>query len=266
MKITTRIICLLMLLSLSITVQAQQEMLPLAESSANDIQGRFRAGVEIPLDRFGKWDFSWNEQVRLHNNFKDLDKIVSSVGVSYKPIDYFSVGADYSFVNERNLNDGSWAIRHRVNLDLVGMYRVGRVKMSLRERVRVQFRGDSICKYEHPNPFFSLRSRFKVAYDIFQSRWEPYAFAELYTTLNAPAPVLNYKEYPLKSDNYISRVRVAVGAEYKINMQNRIDIYYMLHFNRSYDARYKANVGEIKEWSLTKTCAHVFCIDYKFKL
>jgi hypothetical protein len=112
----------------------------------------------------------------------------------------------------------------------------------------------------------TLRSRFKVAYDIFQSRWEPYAFAELYSTLNAPAPVPNYKNYPLKRDNYINRVRVAVGAEYKINMQNRIDIYYMLHFNRGYDARYKANVGEIKEWSLKKTCAHVFCLDYKFKL
>lgn len=266
MKIRVRVLSMLMLLLLPFTIQAQEDIFPLSESSVTDIQGRFRAGVEIPLDRFGKWDFSWNEQVRLHNNFKDLDKVVSSVGFSYKPIDYLRLGADYSLVNERNLSDGEWDMKHRVNFDVIGMYRAGRVKLSLRERVRVQFRGDSVCKYEHANPFVTLRSRFKVAYDIFQSRWEPYAFAELYTTLNAPAPVPNYKNYPLKRDNYINRVRVAVGAEYKINMQNRIDIYYMLHFNRGYDARYKANVGEIKEWSLKKTCAHVFCLDYKFKL
>lgn len=266
MKIRVRVLSMLMLLLLPFTIQAQEDIFPLSESSVTDIQGRFRAGVEIPLDRFGKWDFSWNEQVRLHNNFKDLDKVVSSVGFSYKPIDYLRLGADYSLVNERNLGDGEWDMKHRVNFDVIGMYRAGRVKLSLRERVRVQFRGDSVCKYEHANPFVTLRTRFKVAYDIFQSRWEPYAFAELYSTLNAPAPVPNYKNYPLKRDNYINRVRVAVGAEYKINMQNRIDIYYMLHFNRGYDARYKANVGEIKEWSLKKTCAHVFCLDYKFKI
>ena len=266
MKIRVKVLSMLMLLLLPFTIQAQEDIFPLSESSVTDIQGRFRAGVEIPLDRFGKWDFSWNEQVRLHNNFKDLDKVVSSVGFSYKPIDYLRLGADYSLVNERNLGDGEWDMKHRVNFDVIGMYRAGRVKLSLRERVRVQFRGDSVCKYEHANPFVTLRTRFKVAYDIFQSRWEPYAFAELYSTLNAPAPVPNYKNYPLKRDNYINRVRVAVGAEYKINMQNRIDIYYMLHFNRGYDARYKANVGEIKEWSLKKTCAHVFCLDYKFKL
>ena len=101
---------------------------------------------------------------------------------------------------------------------------------------------------------------------MFQMRFSFQAVHELYTTLNAPAPVPNYKEYPLKRDNYINRIRIAAGAEYKINMQNRIDLYYMVHFNRGYDARYKANVGEIKEWSLTKGCAHVFCIDYKFKL
>ena len=49
-------------------------------------------------------------------------------------------------------------------------------------------------------------------------------------------------------------------------MTNRIDIYYMLHLNQSYDARYKGNVGDIKELRHTKGCAHVFCIDYKFKL
>ena len=214
MKNTIQTICLMILLAVPFAVQAQEEIIPPTEITNNDIQGRFRAGLEIPLDRAGKLDFSWNEQVRLHNNFKELDKVVSSVGLSYKPINFLSVGADYSLVNQRDEDDGKWAIRHRVNFDVTGMYRVGRVKLSLRERVRVQFRGDSICKYEHANPFFSLRSRFKVAYDIFQSRWEPYAFAELYTTLNAPAAVANYKNEPLDVDNYISRVRFAVGAEF----------------------------------------------------
>ena len=147
MKIRLRIISLVMLLVMPFALQAQEdEILPLTESSSNDIQGRFRAGLELPLDRFGKWDFTWNEQVRLHNNFKDLDKIVSSVGVSYKPFDFLRVGADYSLVNEKSLSDGKWDIKHRANFDITGLYRAGRVKLSLRERVRVQFRSDSVCK------------------------------------------------------------------------------------------------------------------------
>ena len=105
-----------------------------------------------------------------------------------------------------------------------------------------------------------------MAYDIFQSRWEPYAFVELYTTLNAPAPVPNYKEYPLKRDNYINRIRLAAGTEFKINNHNRLDFYYMCHFNTSYEARYKNNKGDLKDWRQEKGVAHVIGIDYKFKL
>jgi hypothetical protein len=36
--------------------------------------------------------------------------------------------------------------------------------------------------------------------------------------------------------------------------------------NQSYEARYKANKGELKRWDLEKQNCHVIGIDYKFKL
>ena len=66
-------------------------------------------------------------------------------------------------------------------------------------------------------------------------------------------------------DNYINRVRLGLGAKYKINRHNSLDFYYMVHFNRDYRARYKGG-GAMKEWSLRKELCHVFGIDYKFKL
>ena len=105
MKHTIKTICLMILLAVPFAVQAQEELIPPTKITNNDIQGRFRAGLEIPLDRFGKWDFTWDEQVRLHNNFSDLDKIVSSVGFSYKPIDYLRIGASYSLVNQLDEDD-----------------------------------------------------------------------------------------------------------------------------------------------------------------
>ncbi len=254
---------LTLLIASAAAVAAAAQSLPLSESSASDVQGRFRAGLTVPIGR--SVSIGWSEQLRLCDNFGSVEKVVSSLGVNYKPIPFLKLGAEYCLVNDRDPIDG-WDIRHRVNFDVTGLYRAGRVKLSLRERVRMRFRSDSVNRYEKPDPLVTLRSRFKVAYDIRRSHWEPYVYAELYVTLNAPAPVGNFKTDAFSHDNYINRVRLAFGTEYKIDRRNRLDFYYMVHFNREYRARYKAGSGAMKEWSLVKRCNHVFGVDYNFKL
>lgn len=260
----------------SVGLRAQQEMpVPLQEiRHDDDIQARFRAILDIPLAK--NLSLEWSEQVRMHNNVSDVDKILSTVGLNYKVLPWLKVGASYSFVNVRDeeiqlidtkpVTDVTWQNRHLVNVDVTGSYKVGRVKLSLRERVRFNFRGDSINEYEKVNPAISLRSRLKAAYDIRQCRWEPYAYVELYTTLNAVDAVPNYKEYNVAYKQYMSRLRFSVGTEFKINNYHRLDIYYRFHMNQSYDARYKANKGDLKEWRHEKQNCHVIGLDYKFKL
>lgn len=238
----------------------------------DDIQARFRAILDVPLAR--DLSLEWSEQVRMHNNVSDVDKILSSVGLNYKVLPWLKLGASYSLVNVRDAETDAltgeeqvdWKMRHLVNVDVTGSYKVGRVKLSLRERVRFNFRSDSVNKYEHADPFISLRSRLKAAYDIRQCRWEPYAYVELYTTLNARNAVPNFKTYEVGYKQYINRLRFSVGTEFKINNYHRLDIYYRFHLNQSYDARYKANKGDLKSWTHEKQNCHVFGIDYKFKL
>ncbi len=237
----------------------------------DDVQVRARAILDIPLAR--NLSLDWSEQVRMHNNVSDVDKIVSSVGISYKALPWLKVGASYGFVNTRDEEtDGlgnttvEWKIRHQANVDITGSYKLGRVKLSLRERVRFAFRGDSVSSYEHADPFITLRSRFKAAYDIRQCRWEPYAAVELYTTLNARGAVPNYLNYNVAYKQYINRLRFTLGTEFKINNYHRLDIYYHFHMNQSYEARYKANKGDLKRWDHEKQNCHVIGIDYKFKL
>ena len=277
MKIRAYILAALAAVMLCVTAQAQDQV-SLVETSESDVQLRLGAGLEVPIGR--KWEFTWNEQARLHNNLANFDKIISSVGFGYKPWKFLKLEAQYGFVNERTSktdNDTGfktidWQIRHRLNFDVTGSVRLGAVKLSLRERVRVQFRADSVNKYEHSNPEITLRSRLKGAVDLRNDRWEPYAFAEVYTTLNAPAAVVNYLNSPLKYSNYINRVRLGLGTEMKLSNSSKLDFYYMVHFNRSYEARYKGiskdptNDGDLKSWKLEKKCAHVIGIDYKFKL
>lgn len=277
MKIRAYILAVLAAVMLSLPAQAQDQV-SLVETSESDVQLRVGAGLEIPIGR--KWEFAWNEQLRLHNNLANFDKVVSSVGFGYKPWKFLKLEAQYGFVNERTSktdNDTGyktidWQIRHRLNFDATGSVRLGNVKLSLRERVRVQFRGDSVNKYEHPNPEITLRSRLKGALNLRNGRWEPYAFAEVYTTLNAVGAVNNYLREPIRYANYINRVRFGLGTEMKLSNSSKLDFYYMVHFNRSYEARYKgiskdpANDGDLKSWKLEKKCAHVIGIDYKFKL
>ena len=277
MKIRAYILAVLVAVMLCAPVQAQ-DAISLVESSESDVQLRVGAGLEIPIGR--KWEFAWNEQMRLHNNMANFDKVVSSVGFGYKPWKFLKFEAQYGFINERTSktdNDTGfkttdWQIRHRLNFDATGSVRLGNVKLSLRERVRVQFRGDSVNKYEHVNPEITLRSRLKGALNLRNDRWEPYAFAEVYTTLNAVGAVNNYLREPIRYANYINRVRVGLGTEMKLSNSSKLDFYYMVHFNRSYEARYKGiskdptNDGDLKSWKLEKKCAHVIGIDYKFKL
>lgn len=277
MKIRAYIFAVLAAVMLCAPVQAQ-DAISLVESSESDVQLRVGAGLEVPIGR--KWEFAWSEQMRLHNNLANFDKVVSSVGFGYKPWKFLKFEAQYGFVNERTSktdNDTGfktidWQIRHRLNADITGSVRLGNVKLSLRERVRVQFRGDSVNKYEHVNPEITLRSRLKGALKLRNDRWEPYAFAEVYTTLNAVGAVGNYLRDPIHYSNYINRVRVGLGTEMKLSNSSKLDFYYMVHFNRSYEARYKGiskdptNDGDLKSWRLEKKCAHVIGIDYKFKL
>ncbi len=266
----------------------------------DDFQARMRAILEVPIAR--NLSFEWSEQVRLHNNFSDLDKVVSSVGLNYKPLRWLKVGASYSLVNVRDedidvvddtpVSSVEWKMRHMVNIDITGSCKVGRVKLSLRERVRLNFRTDSINRYERANPAISLRSRLKAAYDIRRSRWEPYAYVELYNTINARDAVPNYKTHNIAFKQYISRWRFAVGTEFKINNHNRLDIYYRFQMDQSYDVRYKNNKGDLKPnydlvipdpsrfweydivprhpsdmgWRRVRQNCHVIGIDYKFKL
>ena len=257
----------------------------------DDIQARFRAILDIPLAK--NLSLEWSEQARMHNNVSDLDKIISSVGVNYKALPWLKVGASYGLVNVRdedidqktNQTLVEWKNRHQVNVDVTGSYKVGRVKLSLRERVRFNFRTDPVNKYEHPDPAISLRSRLKAAYDIRQCRWEPYAYVEIYNTLNAVDAVPNYKQYHQAFKQYISRIRFSVGTEFKISNYHRLDIYYRFHMNQSYNVDYKKNKGDLKPnytlneksqivpkhpsdmgWTHEKQNCHVFGIDYKFKL
>lgn len=262
-----KILLLVVTIAISVGAVAQEFTPTYYESSDSDLQGRFKVAMDIPLSQ--KVKLTWGEQLRTKDSFRSVDKILSSLSVAYTPWKFLEVGTEYAFVNEwQGKQDGSdirWRTKHRWNIDITEKLTAGRFELSLRERVRMEFRGYEANKYTDPNPFTTLRTRLKAAYKN-PSRWKPYAYVELYTTLNAPKRVENCLRDPLERDNYINRVRIVLGSELKISDKHKMDFHYMLNLNRTRKTAYFYDTGDLNSWSLKKVAAHVICIDYKFSL
>ncbi|MBQ5899320.1 MAG: DUF2490 domain-containing protein [Alistipes sp.] len=245
------------------------------ESSDSDLQGRFKVALDIPISE--KVKLSLGEQLRTKDSFNRLDKFLTSLSVAYTPWKFLEVGTEYALENEwiGEMDGGpkkKWETKHRWNIDITEKLTAGRFELSLRERVRMVFSSDETNKYVEPNPFTTLRTRLKAAYKN-PSRWKPYTYVEVYTTLNAPKRVENCLRDPLERDNYINRVRIVLGSELKITNKQKMDIHYMLNLNRTRKASYFSSwvenvhdAGDLCKWSLSKVAAHVICVDYKFSL
>ena len=258
-----RVISTIVLLFTLCTLSAQQTIEPGVRPTTNDFRGRVEGAFE--------WEFAKNlsleagVQLRLNNDFSTIDRIQTGVGLNYEPIKFFNFGADYILIN--GYDTKGWdRPRHRVNVNAEGVVKAGRFEFSLRERVQTTFRTDSVNRYEKMNPEIMLRSKLTVSYSIRHTRWTPYLMFELNNTLNAPKVVSNFKTEPYSFDNYISRYRVGVGAKFKVSKKHRLDFYYYLDYNRSYDIGYKANKGSLKEYYQENEYRHIFGISYKFKL
>ncbi|MBQ3042930.1 MAG: DUF2490 domain-containing protein [Alistipes sp.] len=206
-------------------------------------------------------------QLRLKDDLSSVDRFQTTFGLNYEVCDYVAIGADYVLINNHDSVDKMWEKpRHRLNVNVEGSVRLGRVELSLRERVQTTFRTDSVNRFEKPDPEMILRSKLQAEYSIRHSRWTPYVMFELHNTLNAPAVVANYKTAELTRDNYITRYRAGVGAKYRLSRNHRLEFYYIFDYDRSYDIDYKGNKGDLKGYVRENEFRHIFGISYKFKL
>lgn len=232
-------------------------------TNSSDIRGRAGGAVEWEVAKDLKLEASL--EMRLNNDFSNVDRLQTGIGLEYEVCKYFNVGADYLLINIHE--PGAWkSPRHRANINLEGNIKAGRFEFALRERVQTTFRTDSVNRYEKMNPEMILRSRLSAEYNIRHSKWTPYLLFELHNTLNAPAVVLNYKRDPYSIDNYTTRYRAGVGAKFKVTRNHRLDFYYYFDYDRSYNIDYKGNKGDLKSVVQENEMRHIFGISYKFKL
>lgn len=261
-----RIHIILASLFLSLSYATAQEFVPKREimDVVSDVRGRMEGAIEWSVTK--NLSLEAGVESRFKDNIGSIDRIHTFVGASYDINKYLTVGGEYILINMYDSAVKGWeSNRHRTNLSIEGDVKVGDFEFSLRERLQATFRTDEVKLYEKANPEAILRSRFMTSYKIPNSRWSPYLLFELHNTLNTPKPMANYKEFDGETFCYITRYRGGVGAKYRINRNNRLDFYYYIDFDHSYDIDYHKE-GDLKPVKLERELRHIFGISYKFKL
>lgn len=212
-----------------------------------------------------KLKLDFEAEFRSIEGLSDVDRVSAGVGASYKLTSWLKASAGYIFIYSHsldqkktkwedaldvpgygtyydyNLDHDYWTERHRFHFSFTGEYKIGRVELSLRERVqytRTNSATTDETKYRWQQNFddnyneiaptlqsetspelkdakenTTLRSRLGMKWDIPKCKVNPFASIELYTRLD------KWKG--------CDKLRYRIGADYKINKDNKISLFYL---------------------------------------
>ncbi len=207
-------------------------------------------------------------ELRSAESFAAVERHQFTLGTSYKINNYLKVGAGYCYVARYNTSR-DFKPSHRAHIDLTASTR-GPWKLSLRERLILAHKSYSVNSFQEAKNDVVLKSRLKLSYTGFKSI-EPYAFFELKNIFNAVSCDFNYdgtsySGYNFKGydDAYVTRLRGALGLEWKLSRHSAIDFSCFVDYNR--DRKIDTNKAgtKLKDISWEKAWCTSLCLGYCF--
>lgn len=215
---------------------------------SNDFRMRFELSAQWkPVKNLS---LTLSEELRLKNNVSDVDRLYTTLDVSYKVYKYIQVGASYSF-HALYKGDNAWQFRHRGRLHVTGSYKVNNWGLSLRAMPEVTYTNKEANAMEEINPEWLFRTRFKVDYSFIDKPVKPYLSVEMFNPL---------KTVPAYTA-WLDRMRYSIGTEWSINAHNKMDFYYLLEHNMGQDIA----VGETHiTRTHTNNLNHIIGIKYRY--
>lgn len=221
-------------------------LLPMAGMAQSDDFGTMLS-IEATKKIDKKLSVGAEVEMRTRDNVKTVDRWSATAGASYKLLSWLKVAARYTFLydnNERisyfdsedgkvqrglvNIGDPKkcaqyWGTRHRFDISLTGSHKIGRVELSLRERWQYTYRPEYTVDerwsyyeqgWDGEEHVYSgkgknvLRSRLMAEYKTKGFPITPYVSAEAFNAWK------------------LEKMRFYVGADYKINKQNELGLFY----------------------------------------
>ncbi len=188
----------------------------------------------------------------------------TTLSLGYKPIDYLGINAAYTLrlLGNKDWNDPKEFIRHRATLALTGHIQANQWKFSLRERLDINCRMDSVNTDEKAPVDLRLRHRLHASYDIMGKPIRLFLNFELINTLNAPTDYLNAvtgKDY----GQYLSDIRTELGVRWRLDKRNTLAFSYRFNYSNERDIDISKSAKNIRLWQ-EKGYGHIFAINYEF--
>ena len=211
---------------------------------------------------------SLEEEVRFDNNFGSLDRLQTTLEISYKVHPNIKLGLGYALINGYRANSESFKNpRHRFMADATGTLHLGNWNLSLKERFQMTRRTGDFNVYQNPQNALTLKSRLKAQYKGF-GKVQPYAYFEVRNYLNAPVIEAAYDgsvyvtldEYSEEGEpgwfltgfngGYVNRLRGSIGFDVKLDKRNTLNFYFLGDYLM--DKEVDANAEGTKLKSYTK--------------
>ncbi len=145
-------------------------------------------------------------------------------------------------------------------------------RFSLRERLQFTHKAYGINPCQEVRNSLDLKSRLSVKYRGFKSI-EPYAYAEIRNTFNAPRCSATYNsaddswsdyEFLGYSHSYINRVRGALGLEWNVTKRHGLDFRIMYDYLHDLKIDTDKSGAKLKSLSWRNGSNAILCVGYKF--
>lgn len=173
-------------------------------------------------------------EYRTTDKLSSTDRWSLAAGLDYKFCPYFKLGASYTFIDNHadqrttskgNIVSSYWQPRHRFAIDATGSYKLGMVKLSLRERYQFTHNTEqTVAKWDGDDGSRKsdevieakdkqvLRSRLKADLDIRKSIFTPFASVEIYNSLT--------------SGFSTEQLRYTIGTDLSLSKHHELSIFY----------------------------------------
>lgn len=230
------------------------------------ISKKFKLGGEVELRTNDYLQRVERVTIGIDGQYKIAKHLKANAGITFiavnKPWEtkiktddpFYAFDEEYNQIEtplyDYNTDHGYWSKRTRYYLSLTGEYKTGRLQLSLRERVQYthtygkinyedkyrwsdqldpQLNKTTNLEKKKSKDKIYLRSRLMAKYNIPKCKIDPFASVELYTRLD--------------SWRGADKLRSRVGASYKIDKKNQLNIYYQFDKVCTGNDRYSHSIG-----------------------
>lgn len=193
-----------------------------------------------------------------------FSRAYTTVAFDYEPIEYLNLEAGYTLkiYGNKGWNDPKEYIRHRTFVSATGQVKIDRWKLSLRERLLVDCRTDSVNPDEKNAVDLSMRHRLQATYSMFSKPLKFHIGIEFANTLNAPTEYLNACS-TTQYGQYLSHIRPEVGMRWRIDKRNSIALTYRFDYGYKRDLNIKRKSGNM-ELTNAYQYNHLIILSYRF--